>query len=112
MRNHIISAIAEHTAHLRKIREHIADGREYKHSSHKECVFGQWLNHDATQSIIHQHSELWEEIGVVHTDFHHIAKNLAETTDTQHALILETKLWQKSTILTNRLLELDKRLET
>ncbi|WP_297370701.1 CZB domain-containing protein [Acidocella sp.] len=110
----ILQAITQHVNYLAMVRRTIADGVEHSRCcDHHSCKFGTWYDSDGTGMVNRLATDditaLWREIGRQHEAFHaeSMAAVEALATDQAKAVALETAMMQRSTLLVNRLLDLD-----
>lgn len=110
----ILRAVTQHVNYLGMVRRCLVEGVEKSRCcDHHSCAFGKWYDTDGTAMVealnLPEASALWEEIRVNHEKFHVESMAVIETipTDMDQAMKLETAMMQRSTLLVNRLLQLD-----
>ena len=110
----ILQAITQHVNYVAMVRRTMAEGLEHSRCcDHHSCKFGKWYDSDGTQMITAlaspDASALWTEIGRQHETFHQesMAAVNSRASNMELAMGLETAMLQRSTVLVNRLLELD-----
>lgn len=110
----ILRAVTQHVNYLGMVRKCLAEGGERcKCTDHHSCAFGKWCDGEGSGLIREMASPgadaLWAQIGAHHAAFHDASLAAAESRerDAAAALQRETEMIQCSTLLVNRLLELD-----
>lgn len=105
----------EHIQYLKKIDAAIKGENDFQGTTHRECQLGQWLYNEGAAEIAamnnHKAQEIFESLLEPHERFHtlgHQALEKKRTGDDSGAKAIMTELHVLSTVLTNKLLELDK----
>jgi hypothetical protein len=110
----ILQAITQHVNYLGMVRRSVAEGvQNSRCCDHHSCLFGKWYDTSGTEMVSGmanpEASRLWTEIGQLHETFHTESFTAVQRRDTDmdEALKLETAMMQRSTVMVNRLLDLD-----
>ncbi|HQT45974.1 MAG: hypothetical protein B7X08_02970 [Acidocella sp. 20-63-7] len=109
----ILRAVTQHVNYLAMVRKCLAEGGEYcKCTDHHNCGFGKWYDGDGGVLIREMASPgaeaLWAEIAVHHAAFHDASIAAVMTREGDGTIQeREAEMVQCSTLLVNRLLELD-----
>ncbi len=119
----LLKALAQHANYMKMVRKCIDQGGELcRCVSHRDCAFGKWFYSTGVDQINGisdpEVTRLWSEIEDAHIQFHQYSLNLQshhlsseheeELKDMDMMAAEETRMMQKSTILVNRILEIDK----
>lgn len=119
----LLQALSQHANYLKMNRKCIEQGGEHcRCVSHRDCSFGKWFYSRGTDKMSKisdpEVNRLWSEIEEAHIQFHQHSLNLQNhqlssergeiTKDLAMMADDETRMMQKSTILVNRILEMDK----
>lgn len=119
----LLQAMAQHANYLKMVNRCFSDGVDHcRCTSHHDCKFGKWFYADGTAQFgTHGNPEivrLWNDIEIHHMRFHEhslqaVAYLRQDNGKEQFADLFaesETKMMQCSTVLVNKLLELDQHL--
>jgi hypothetical protein len=112
-------SIAQHVNYMNKVRAFLQEAGENTTCDHYSCNFGKWYYGEGGECVSKSANEkallIWDEIGELHKKFHDeslAAINFKENNDESKFLYHEKNMMKISTVLINKLMLLDEKIET
>jgi hypothetical protein len=112
-------SITQHVNYMNRVRDFLREAGENTTCDHHSCAFGKWYYGEGGECIRKNANEkailIWEEIGQLHEKFHEeslAAVNYKENNDESAFLEHESKMMKASTLLINKLMLLDEKIDS